>query len=98
MTADVKITTDALTLPMEEYEPAPTIFIDGMQGITATGGVIKINCFQIYAGADNETKRRIVLRLACPVGLLPGMQAAFGKMLESLKTTGAIGEQPNAKH
>lgn len=95
----VEIESDPNKFPIEEFEPAPIVYIDGMQGMTLTGGVAKINCFSIYADKDGKTMRRVVLRLAVPVHLIAGMQMAFGQILDQLKTAGLVAETPqNAKH
>ena len=101
MTSEVKIDVeqDVNKFPLEEFEPAPIVYIDGMQGMTVTGGVAKINCFSIYATGDGKTMRRIVLRLAVPVGLIAGMQTAFGQILDQLNRAGlTVGLPQNAKH
>lgn len=48
---------------------APTIFIDGIQGLATVNGVTKLNLFQVIqeigtAGEPAELKRVIVARLA----------------------------------
>src|SRR4051794_32935793 len=95
--AAVKILADLNAFPMEEYEPAPEIFIDGMGAYTVTAGVAKINCFSIYVDHENHTKRRIVLRLAMPVPLLPSVQTYLGQAVETLTKAGAMVSIPAIK-
>ena len=56
-----------------EATDAPTIFIDGMQGISVTNGVAKINLFQVIQDLkkkDGAPHRMIVARLAMSVRTL----------------------------
>lgn len=95
MATDVKITADSNTFPMEEYEPAQEIFIDGMAAYTVTAGVVKINCFSIYVDHEGNTKRKIVLRLTVPIPLVSAMHIYLGQMKDVLKKSGVLMEVPN---
>ena len=56
-----------------EFTDAPTIFIDGAQGISVTNDVAKINLFQVIQDItkpDAPMKRIIVARLAMSPGTL----------------------------
>jgi hypothetical protein len=100
MTAEAKFEADSNAFPLEELEPAPEIYVDGYQGVVIANGVAKFNYFSIYHDPlSGKNKRRIVLRLACPLDTVAGVHKALGEMIESLKKAGAIVEvDPRGKH
>jgi len=97
MVDDSKRTADSNTFPMEEFEPAPEIYIDGMAQMTVTNGVTKINCFSIYVDTEGKEKRRVVVRLAMPVSLLAGVQVYLAQIIDQLKRAGAMVVIPNVR-
>ena len=56
---------------------APTIFVDSFSGIISIGGAIVFGCCETVLVVESDSvmtpKRKVVLRLAIPVGSLPGL-------------------------
>jgi hypothetical protein len=77
-------------ISLEENSPAPTIYVDGFQGVSITNGVAKFNFFSAYVDPEGHDKRRIVLRLACAVGAIDALNVAFGNLLMELKQAGVV--------
>lgn len=79
---------------INNFENAPTIFIDGVQGLATVNGVTKLNLFQIIqeigiTGEPVGLKRVIVARLAMsPITLLSTV-----KWLSEIVQTSAEAEQ-----
>lgn len=78
-------------MPLVGSTEAPELFIDGYHGVAIQKGVAKLNLYSIAFDADtNHHERRVVLRLAVPLGTLVGMHEALGDLINNLEREGFL--------
>lgn len=78
--------------PVHDDLTAPTIVVDGIAGALGTNGMITFGCVQsvleVSGVAEMVPKRKMVLRLAIPIGAFPGIATFFQKQLETMIAEG----------
>jgi hypothetical protein len=73
---------------------APTILVDAFSGIVGVNGVLVIGCTQAVLRVHSDTKmepqKKVVLRLALPVGSLRSMARLLQDQVAQLERDGVI--------
>jgi hypothetical protein len=82
-------------LPVTEPVPAPEIYTEGYSCVGISSGVAKLQFFSVtYTKEGAAPERRVVLRLAMPLGGILGMHQALGGLIDQLRAAGTIVDKP----
>ena len=69
--------------------PVEEIYVDGIAGVSARGGVFKLDCYRV-AGVDREDGaevRRVTHRLVLPAVAMPGLIRASQSVAKATERT-----------
>lgn len=79
--------------PITEPVPAPEVYVDGIAATSVGAGVVRLPFFSVAYTPPEQQERRIVLRLAIPIGAMIGAHQALGDLVAQLKAQGVLKEQ-----
>jgi hypothetical protein len=89
-----QIKVQSADLPVVDDPSAPTILVDSIAGVIGTNGVFVFGCTQtileVISGTEMMPKRKIVARLAIPIGALHTIAAFFQDQALQLQVDGNI--------
>lgn len=78
-------------LPLAFPSDIPTILVDGYQGVSFTGGVVRFNMWQVVQmSPEGDTERQVVLRLVMGMPTLFAMHEAMGRLIRDMAADGTI--------
>lgn len=94
MEEQVKVIVQSSDLSVVDDMSAPTILVDSLAGAITLNGVLVFGCTQTILEVHSATvmvpKRKIVARLAIPVGSLPTIANFFRDQLAQMEADGSI--------
>ena len=77
--------------PIVEPTPAREVYTDGFSGLSLAGGIVKIPFLSTTQLSEQDAyERRIVMRLAAPVGVVAELHEALGRLMIEMARMAAV--------
>lgn len=97
---DTRNLVDSSTLPTIDDLSAPTILVDAFSGVISTNGVVVFggiqSMLQVRSDADMTPVKKVVMRLAIPIGSLPSVAEMFTSQVQKMLKDGSIAQVNDA--